>query len=163
MTKFIVALRRFCKLAQKPMYSNKYFPQQYFFKQKGHVASKLNFRCESSAGQARTLQHCPTSVPLPPSSCDRKQNLALTTNTCYFLTFTCKYFPQHPPPEKLPTCILTLILRRSRTGTVWFYTSPTMLPAFGRQHRGGCITPQAVTHSLVLLKMGKIISRNMLS
>ena len=25
------------------------------------------------------------------------------------------------------------------------------------------ITPQAVTHSLVLLKMGKIISRNMLS
>ena len=32
----------------------------------------------------------------------------------------------------------------------------------GRQHRG-CITPQAVTHSLVLLKMGKIISRNMLS
>ena len=36
--------------------------------------------------------------------------------------------------------------------------------AEGRQHRGGgCITPQAVTHSLVLLKMGKIISRNMLS
>ena len=31
-----------------------------------------------------------------------------------------------------------------------------------RQHRG-CIIPQAVTHSLVLLKMGKIISRNMLS
>ena len=27
----------------------------------------------------------------------------------------------------------------------------------------GCITPQVVTHSLVLLKMGKIISRNMLS
>ena len=38
-----------------------------------------------------------------------------------------------------------------------------MLPSTGRQHRGGCITPQAVTHSLVLLKMGKIISRNMLS
>ena len=34
----------------------------------------------------------------------------------------------------------------------------TMLPATGRQHRGGCITPQAVTHSLVLLKMGKIIA-----
>ena len=33
--------------------------------------------------------------------------------------------------------------------------------ATGRQHRG-CITPQAVTHSLVLLKMGKIIARNML-
>ena len=31
-----------------------------------------------------------------------------------------------------------------------------------RQHRG-CIIPQTVTHSLVLLKMGKIISRNMLS
>ena len=38
----------------------------------------------------------------------------------------------------------------------------TMLPAGGRQHRG-CIIPHAVTHSLVLLKMGKIIARNMLS
>ena len=37
-----------------------------------------------------------------------------------------------------------------------------MLPAGGRQHRR-CIIPQTVTHSLVLLKMGKIISRNMLS
>ena len=35
-------------------------------------------------------------------------------------------------------------------------------PATGRQYRG-CIIPQAVTHSLVLLKMGKIIARNMLS
>ena len=35
-------------------------------------------------------------------------------------------------------------------------------PVTGRQHRG-CIIPQAVTHSLVLLKMGKIIARNMLS
>ena len=34
--------------------------------------------------------------------------------------------------------------------------------ATGRQHRG-CIKPQAVTHSLVLLKMGEIIARNMLS
>ena len=32
----------------------------------------------------------------------------------------------------------------------------------GRQHRG-CIIPQAVTHSLALLKMGVIIARNMLS
>jgi len=31
-----------------------------------------------------------------------------------------------------------------------------------RQHRG-CIISQAVTHSLVLLKMGVIITRNMLS
>ena len=37
-----------------------------------------------------------------------------------------------------------------------------MLPVGGRQDRG-CIIPQAVTHSLVLLKKGKIISRNMLS
>ena len=37
-----------------------------------------------------------------------------------------------------------------------------MLLATGRQHRE-CIIPQAVTHSLVLLKMGKIIARNMLS
>ena len=34
--------------------------------------------------------------------------------------------------------------------------------AGGRQRRG-CIIPQAVTHSLVLLKMGKISARNMLS
>jgi len=34
-----------------------------------------------------------------------------------------------------------------------------MLPATGRQHRG-CIIPQAVTHSLVFLEMGKIIVRN---
>jgi hypothetical protein len=37
-----------------------------------------------------------------------------------------------------------------------------ILPASGRQHRR-FIIPQAVTHSLVLLMMGKIISRNMLS
>ena len=35
-------------------------------------------------------------------------------------------------------------------------------PLDGRQHRGYVI-PQAVTHSLVLLKMGKIIARNMLN
>ena len=45
--------------------------------------------------------------------------------------------------------------------SLW-YNAPTILPAGGRQHRG-CIIPQTVTHSLVLLKMGKIISRNMLS
>jgi len=43
-----------------------------------------------------------------------------------------------------------------------WYNAPTMLPARGRRHRG-CIIPQAVTHSLVLLKMGKILARNMLS
>jgi len=32
----------------------------------------------------------------------------------------------------------------------------------GRQNCG-CIIPQTVTHSLVVLKMGKIIARNMLS
>jgi len=37
-----------------------------------------------------------------------------------------------------------------------------MLPATGRRHRG-CIIPQNVTHSLLLLKMGKIIARNLLS
>jgi len=42
------------------------------------------------------------------------------------------------------------------------YNVPTMLPAPGQQHRG-CIIPHTVTHSLVLQKMGKIISRNMLS
>jgi len=32
-----------------------------------------------------------------------------------------------------------------------------MLPTGGRQHRG-CIIPQPVAHSLVLLKMGEIIA-----
>ena len=41
--------------------------------------------------------------------------------------------------------------------SLW-YNAPTMLPAGGRQHRG-CIIPQAVTHSLVLLKMGVIDHR----
>ena len=42
------------------------------------------------------------------------------------------------------------------------YNATTMLPAGGRQRRG-CIIPQAVTHSLVFLKMGKITARCMLS
>ena len=41
------------------------------------------------------------------------------------------------------------------------YNAPTMLPATGRQHRGWVI-PQAVTHSLVLLMMGKLNAQNML-
>jgi len=45
--------------------------------------------------------------------------------------------------------------------SLW-YNVPTMLPAGGRQHRG-CIIPQTVTHSVVLLRMGKIIARNMLN
>ena len=45
--------------------------------------------------------------------------------------------------------------------SLW-YNAPMMLPAGGRQHHG-CVIPQAVTHSLVFLKMGKIIARNMLS
>jgi hypothetical protein len=36
------------------------------------------------------------------------------------------------------------------------------LQTTGRQRRG-CIIPQSVTRSLVLLKMGKIIAQNMLS
>ena len=37
--------------------------------------------------------------------------------------------------------------------SLW-YNAPTKLPVGGRQHRG-CIIPQTVTHSLVLLNMGK--------
>ena len=40
--------------------------------------------------------------------------------------------------------------------SMW-YNAPTMLTAGGQQHRG-CIIPQVVTQSLVLLKMGKIIA-----
>jgi ADP-glucose pyrophosphorylase len=42
------------------------------------------------------------------------------------------------------------------------YQHKTKTLATGQQHRG-CIISQAVTHSLVLLKMGKIIARNMLT
>ena len=45
--------------------------------------------------------------------------------------------------------------------SLW-YNASKMLPAGGRQHRG-CIITQAVTHRLVLLNVGKIIARNMLS
>jgi len=47
--------------------------------------------------------------------------------------------------------------------SLW-HNAPMMLLALltsGQQHRE-CIIPQAVTHSLALLKMGKIIARNML-
>ena len=43
-----------------------------------------------------------------------------------------------------------------------WHKAPTMLPARGQLHRG-YIMPQAVTDSLVLPKMGKIIAQNMLS
>ena len=63
------------------------------------------------------------------------------------------------------TCFLAIILpiiRDTRLCYSLWYNAPMILPATGRQHRG-CIIPQAVTHSLVPLKMGKIIFRNMLS
>ena len=60
-----------------------------------------------------------------------------------------------------------LLRRLSWEGNIKMYLPEmglggTMLPAGGRQHRG-CIIPQALTHTLVLLKMGVIIARNMLS
>ena len=71
--------------------------------------------------------------------------------------------------------IISPIFRSTRLCYSLWYKAPTMLPAGCleaeelrlqtpgyRQHRG-CIIPQAVTHSLVLLKMGEIIARNMLS
>jgi len=44
-----------------------------------------------------------------------------------------------------------------------WYNAPMMLPAGSGRPNHGCIIPQAVTHSLLLLKMGKIIAQNMLS
>ena len=32
-------------------------------------------------------------------------------------------------------------------------------PVAGRQHRGGCIIPQAVTNNLVIQKMGNVIAQ----
>ena len=51
---------------------------------------------------------------------------------------------------------------RSMLHQINMRNSAYTLPASGRQHRR-YIIPQAVTRSLVFLKMGKIISRNMLS
>ena len=50
--------------------------------------------------------------------------------------------------------IILPIFRNTRLCYGLWYNAPTMLPATGRQHRG-YIIPQVVTHSLVLLKMGK--------
>ena len=47
------------------------------------------------------------------------------------------------------------------SGRPVYSSTPEMIDRV-RQHRG-CIIPQTLTHSLVLLKMGKIISRNVLS
>ena len=73
--------------------------------------------------------------------------------------------------------IILPVFRSTRLCYSLWYDAPTMLPpvawkrrqvtckvrfqATDRQHRG-CIIPQTVTHSLVHLKMGKIIARNML-
>ena len=53
--------------------------------------------------------------------------------------------------------VLEQEIPRGELHGMW-YNAPTMLPAGGRQHCR-CIIPQTVTHSLVLLKMGTIISR----
>ena len=53
--------------------------------------------------------------------------------------------------------IIFPIFRSTRLCYSLWYIEPTMLPAGGRQDRV-CIIPQAVTHSLVFLKMGKIIA-----
>jgi len=58
--------------------------------------------------------------------------------------------------------IILPILRGTRLCYSLWYNALTMLLATGQQHCG-CIIPQAVTHSLVPLRMGKIIARNMLS
>ena len=68
-----------------------------------------------------------------------------------------KNFPQDPL-FKYPQS--RLFPERSRSNLISIQNNLT--PATGRQHRGRII-PQAVTHSLVLLKMGRIISRNLLS
>ena len=74
---------------------------------------------------------------------------------------TCFWCPSHPSSGVHKT-----VTAASGTGycirATTFRQRGTMLPAGGQQHRG-CIIPQAVTHSLVFLKMGKIIARNMLS
>ena len=83
------------------------------------------------------------------------QELTPTAATDYSLwraTRKLKHPQHHIPPLRV-------------NSTTWARTDKqkaTILPSGGRQHRG-FIVPQAVTHSLVLMKMGKIIARNMLS
>ena len=68
---------------------------------------------------------------------------------------------------------IILPILRSVCYSLWYNAPPVLLAgsleveelrfqATGR-HCNGCIIPQAVTHSLALLRMGKIIARNMLS
>ena len=45
--------------------------------------------------------------------------------------------------------------------SLW-YNAPTMLPASGRQHRGGCIIPQTGPNKPILLsKFSKFLTRHM--
>jgi len=60
------------------------------------------------------------------------------------------------------TAYNTVLLEKLNGSQLVKKVEPATFPATGRQLRR-YIIPQAVTHSLVLLKIGKIFSRNMLS
>ena len=73
--------------------------------------------------------------------------------------FHCHYAFQKFPFFCVTLCVLHALPNATESHSADWKRS---FQATGRQHRG-CIIPQAVTHSLVLLKMGEIITRNMLS
>ena len=75
-----------------------------------------------------------------PTRCNNNGLLIIPVRSTYFGQLFC-------PSSGALDCVLHLV--------VWYN-------ATGRQHRG-CVIPQAVTHSLVLLKKGQIIARNMSS
>ena len=62
----------------------------------------------------------------------------------------------------MESCYFIFPLQLLEHCVIWLEDPRCCWPVAGRQHRG-CIIPQAVTHNLVLLKMVKIIARNMLS
>ena len=80
-----------------------------------------------------------------------------------------RYHPKHVEQFQVINCVtlhlVVYILEYARSKyyiNLYTYQFGLKLTVASRQHRE-CIIPQPVTHSLVFLKMGKIISRNMLS
>ena len=67
--------------------------------------------------------------------------------------------PATRPWEAQRKILASEIIHKNRRAV--FPVTQMFRPPAGRQHRG-CITPQTLTHSLVLLKTGKITAQNML-
>ena len=118
--------------------------------------SHHNFQCKNPK---LTLKGDQAFLIIKPTRCTNYSNLFLEWNSTCFGQFLCPSSGVFHCTHSNGAChtVLQTACKQDQDG-MQFHPDP----AGGRQHRG-CIIPQAVTHSLVLLKMGKVIARNMLS